>query len=854
MKNKNLLFAIGFLTFFCSTGVSAQLLLNENFDGPTFPPSGWSNSTYTGINNTSASGPVFQWFRMFSGAGNPYAYDPNNPTYTAYPNPTGVTAHSGNGMAWNNTYYYSSGNYGVLISPQINYTTTGGNTLGFWLYTNYASFGYSTILTVYYNTSPSLTGATSIASFNPNGSTASTGWKQFTYTLPAGFASGDYILFKAQNTTGTYYLYSFDMLMDDVTITHHAPCTGTPSGTIVNGTPCPGSSFTMYYSDTTETNLTYLWQQSADNITWYNIASTASVTTSITAATYFRVVVTCTNAGGGVDSASTLVNVAPFYFCYCPDSSAGSHLANIGNVTIKNILGATLLNNGSASPVTNNYSAVNDYTDFDYSVNAPTLYKDSSYTFSISQIQNTATWNQSPINVYIDLNRDGFFTGNELVLLDSTTSSASPTVTHTFQIPSNANVGPTGMRVIIDPTATSPYSTNDLDPCQPHPAGEIEDYIINISYSPCNGAANAGIASSSDTLMCPGDNSGHYTFTLTDTSYEKDFINLSRNWQTSTDAGLTWNNIVASQNVDVINLQYTAPSWFRTRMICTNSHDTTYSNIVKINNDSSYRCYCYSMASGGFAFDSTDIGAFRFGQYFFTTFNPTNNSHLNNVNATNGRYSYTHAPIMDLYADSTYPVMVYDVMKSAIDANAKITLFIDYNNDLTYSSLASDSERVWTSYTNDTNFFDTTFIHTKVNLVTGMPTGMRLIINNNTNPNIPSDDACGPYTSGETQDFVVKFHPRWESVAGISQNIQNLSLYPNPTKGRFKFEFSSAAGIKNLRVNVSNITGQQVLVRNFDNVSGAFSSELDLSTQPRGVYFIEFMADGERLVRKLSVN
>jgi len=851
MKNKFLLYALTFVLCFAGEGAMAQVLVNENFDGPTFPPSGWSNSTYTGTINTSG-GPIYQWGKMTSGAGYPYYYDPNNPGYyTNQINPAGVNAHSGTGMAWANTYYYSGGNYGQLATPQINFSTTGNTILSFWFYTGSYTITPTVPLTVMYNTQQNGggTGAT-IATLYPVGPGNGSGWTQYTFTLPAGFVSGDYIIFKAQNNYTTY-AYTYDMLIDDVSITHIPPCTGTPNGTIVSPNPCPGVNFTMYFTDTAKSGLTYLWQTSPDNISWSNIASSTTLTTSITTPTYYRVIAQCTNAGGGIDTTSTLITLSPFYLCYCNDSTAGSHLANIGNVTVKKApSGVVMLNNGNPSPTLNNSSAVNNYTDYSLTVAPITLYRDSNYALSVTQIQNTSNWNSSAITAYIDFNRDGIFQGNEIVMMDSTIQGASnPIVTDNFHVATNASVGITGMRILLAPAGNNP-----VDPCAGNMAGETEDYLVNIAYHPCNGPANAGTASASDTLMCPGDASGHYNFTLFDTSYEKQAQNLSRVWQISVDTGLTWTYIVASTNVDILTLQYTQPSWYRVQMVCQNSHDTTFSNIVKINNDSAYRCYCYSMAIGGNGYDSTDVGAFRIGTYFFTTFNPVNNSHLGNIDATNGRYNFTHDSIVHLYVDSTYPVMVYDVMKSLTTANAKITLFIDYNNNLVYDYAPADSELIWTTLSHDTVFYCATYLHTKRNVVTQVPTGMRLIINNNTAANIPSDEACGPYTSGETQDFVVMFHEHNEGVSGLNENINNLFLYPNPGNGKFNVNLSTTNGIKNLQVVVSNVTGQTVFNRNMGSVQGSMSAELDLSGQPRGIYFVEFRADGERLVRKLTIN
>ena len=59
--------------------------------------------------------------------------------------------------------------------------------------------------------------------------------------------------------------------------------------------------------------------------------------------------------------------------------------------------------------------------------------------------------------------------------------------------------------------------------------------------------------------------------------------------------------------------------------------------------------------------------------------------------------------------------------------------------------------------------------------------------------------------------------------------------------------------ISHLDVVVSTITGQQVVSRQFDNVGTHFTTTLDLSTQAKGIYFVEIRADGEKITKKLIV-
>ncbi|MGN6568897.1 MAG: T9SS type A sorting domain-containing protein, partial [Flavipsychrobacter sp.] len=57
--------------------------------------------------------------------------------------------------------------------------------------------------------------------------------------------------------------------------------------------------------------------------------------------------------------------------------------------------------------------------------------------------------------------------------------------------------------------------------------------------------------------------------------------------------------------------------------------------------------------------------------------------------------------------------------------------------------------------------------------------------------------------------------------------------------------------IKNLQISVTNMTGQQVFAQSYTNTQGQFNTEIDLSAAARGVYFVTFMADGERMIRKM---
>ena len=144
------------LKTFLSPGASPQAMVTESFDGLALP-SGWTNTAYSG---------TYVW--TFPGSG----------TY-----PT-CLPHTGAGMASFQSFGYTSGSEALLITPSFS-LTSGTGQVSFWMYrdpgyaTSYDSIG------VWVNTTASLTGAAWLG--NVWRYTATAGWYQFTYNIPAGF-------------------------------------------------------------------------------------------------------------------------------------------------------------------------------------------------------------------------------------------------------------------------------------------------------------------------------------------------------------------------------------------------------------------------------------------------------------------------------------------------------------------------------------------------------------------------------------------------------------------------------------------------------------------------------------------
>lgn len=92
---------------------------------------------------------------------------------------------------------------------------------------------------------------------------------------------------------------------------------GAPTGgtTVASANPvCSGVNFTLNLSGATQgLGITYQWQSSPDGVSFSNVggATSSTLTTNATAATWYQCIVTCTNSGQSATSSALQVNVTP---------------------------------------------------------------------------------------------------------------------------------------------------------------------------------------------------------------------------------------------------------------------------------------------------------------------------------------------------------------------------------------------------------------------------------------------------------------------------------------------------------------------------------------------------------------
>lgn len=112
----------------------------------------------------------------------------------------------------------------------------------------------------------------------------------------------------------------------------------------------------------------------------------------------------------------------------------------------------------------------------------------------------------------------------------------------------------------------------------------------------------------------------------------------------------------------------------------------------------------------------------------------------------------------------------------------------------------------------------------------------------------------GGYTTGQFHSSYL-FKIERNTLTGLPMKTKEmeLNIYPNPSGGLFKVKFESPFSDK-LIMTIKNVLGQAVYNKTYESFNGSLNESIDLSKQPKGVYFIELIADKKRQVKKIVVD
>jgi hypothetical protein len=538
------------------------------------------------------------------------------------------------------------------------------------------------------------------------------------------------------------------------------------------------------------------------------------------------------------------ITLRPWYECYCTAGApSGNDYFDIGCVKIEADSIAspnfgTVLNN---TPVANadtfnNDNAYEFYSHF-FNQSPKKIYRDSTYKVtitSISQYPQNNTFFAGNV-MFIDLNRDSVFdsatekVGSQNVI---PLGNGRYNTVFSFTVPSNAQFGKTGMRII----SLNQQPASGIDPCNNNMNyGEVEDYVVEIANYPCNNNLSAGMVIASDTIVCPG-----YNILFLDTSHASKnlYTGLSSIWQTSYD-NFNWQNIPNATGDSLIQ-NITQATFIRYQLNCNGTKINSDPVFVQLFSDGP----CYPVSTATTLTDSADNGSFTIANDVINIYG--GGAHLNNKNAVRS-YTSNFAPsqYLSLFADSTYNIAFYNILKNSTHADAQVSLFIDFNKNGTYEV---NTERVFNGVVN-TNLNGTITIPATVPL--NQNTGMRLILNNDLTPNTANYNGIGAFSSGEVEDYIIRFVDK--STLAINNHQTQLAqanIYPSPSTGIVHIDLKNYS-IDKLQIQILDVLGAEIYRVNYNDVAKNFNASIDLSHLPKGVYVVKLQSEGGSVVKKV---
>lgn len=82
-------------------------------------------------------------------------------------------------------------------------------------------------------------------------------------------------------------------------------------------------------------------------------------------------------------------------------------------------------------------------------------------------------------------------------------------------------------------------------------------------------------------------------------------------------------------------------------------------------------------------------------------------------------------------------------------------------------------------------------------------------------------------------------------------NQNSITVSPNPTEGYVAITINLILITQKLEVTIINVLGEMVFEKRLDNVSGKFSQQVNLSTMPKGVYYLKVNSGEKTFAEKI---
>jgi hypothetical protein len=92
--------------------------------------------------------------------------------------------------------------------------------------------------------------------------------------------------------------------------------------------------------------------------------------------------------------------------------------------------------------------------------------------------------------------------------------------------------------------------------------------------------------------------------------------------------------------------------------------------------------------------------------------------------------------------------------------------------------------------------------------------------------------------------------PAAGSRAEGGTSINNLDVYPNPSRDIFNVTFTSEDA-QDLKVRILNVVGEVIVSEDLQQFIGEYTKQIDLTNNAKGIYFLEIETDNGVINKKL---
>ncbi len=472
---------------------------------------------------------------------------------------------------------------------------------------------------------------------------------------------------------------------------------------------------------------------------------------------------------------SKAVNITVPCLTYCATNLNSNTNQWIANVTIGNI------NNTSGAET-------NAYGNFTY---LNTASHGSMPQIPVSVSLGRSTGSNKYITVWVDFNRDGVFQLSEKVVnTQATLLNGNLVASGSFGVPLSAAVGPTRMRVIMQPysNATNACPTNSPD-------SEIEDYTFIILQNPAPPVTNF---SANSILACFGE------MGFTDAS-----LNSPASWQWNFgDPNSGTANTATVQNPTHI---FSAPGLYTIRLITTNAFGSdTLTKVDYINYDpTSNACSIVAMPVAG----TVTTNFFCYGTLY-------------DNGGANGNY-----------ADNTNGTVVIAPPNAATVSLTFTQFAVDSPNDVLriYDGPGTSSPLLGTYYTTSP-------------WGNPIPNGGAPITSTGGAITVQFTSNSSLNYAGFQANWSCNLR------VGVKENLNDrlFEVFPNPSTGLVNLKLNETKPSE-YNLSVTNVLGQVILKKSIA-FSGSQTEALDLSKFGKGVYFIRIENDKTTSQKKVVLH